>query len=83
MTVHDAAGHGRMVEPHAIFLSTTDRDSLHCYQLSGHSASGRLGWKNIHLEDIAAVDPTEYRFTPRPDYNPKNTRIFKRIDLSV
>lgn len=63
----------RVVEPYIIHKGK-DSMLLHCFQISGHSNTNSIGWKNIKLTDIEYVVVLSDRFIPRQEYNPMRFR---------
>ncbi|MHA6287888.1 hypothetical protein [Maricaulis sp. CAU 1757] len=67
--VHYGAGY-RLIEPHALGISTTGNWLLRAYQVSGASASGEAeGWKLLRFDRFGpfSTEPEE-PFSPRPGY---------------
>ena len=74
----DPPGQRRIVEPHAVYIGSNDRGFVDFYQRSGWSTSGNLpGWRRFALLDVAHLQPTDDRFTPRPDYRPENRSWYR------
>ena len=74
-------GGTRVIEPHCYGVSTAGNEVLRCYQISGHSNSGKnSGWKLLRTDQISAMANTGDIFIePRPHYNPNDkhmTRIY-------
>lgn len=72
----DYNGGSRIVEPHRLGESSNGNELLSCYQISGHSNSGRSeGWKRMKVENIDSVRPAGKNFYgPREGYNPDGER---------
>lgn len=84
MTIKDLAGRTRTVEPYMVYNTRRGSRTLHCYQLSGYSESGRpTGWKNPLLSSLRSVEIQEETFAPRPEYNPHNRDMFPIVHCRV
>jgi len=69
----------RLIEPHIYGLSTTDVKTLSAYQIYGPSVSREpAGWKTFEVEHIARLVILPEKFSPRPDYNPRDPK-FKSV----
>jgi hypothetical protein len=81
--VNDPAGTQRLVEPHAVYIGSNNRGFVDFYQLDGYSESGGLpGWRRFALSDVAAVEPLDETFEPRPDYRPENREFYRAFDCT-
>jgi len=59
----------RVVEPHAVGVSTTGNDVLRCYQTAGGHVSPGHEWDFCILSRIRRLQPTGQQFTgSRPGY---------------
>jgi len=73
-------GYGRMVEPHALGLSSRGHYVLRCYQTGGSSREGKLGWKLMIVEDIKSLTAIPAQFlTPREGYKQGDKGMTKII----
>lgn len=80
----DPSGRYRIVEPYMVFVSSTGKHLLHCFQVGGYSPGGILrGWKNPEVASFDSAQAVEQRFTPRPEYNPFNREMFPRVIFAV
>lgn len=80
----EPSGRYRIVEPHMVFVSTTGKRLLHCYQIGGYSAGGILrGWKNMEVTAFDGAQIVDQRFAPREDYNPFNEEMFPDVAFAV
>lgn len=69
LRIKDEEGRERVLEPYACFIGKKGV-LLHCYQVSGYSSSGGLGWRNIPLLDIQYATILDEVFTKRFEFNP-------------
>lgn len=75
LTLVDANGNERQVEPYLLY-TPGGKHLLHCFQVAGYSSSDQvIGWKNIDLMKVAEVLPTSQKFIIRGDFNPGNSRF--------
>lgn len=80
----DPEGQSRLVEPHAVYISSNSRGFVDFWQLGGWSWSGDLpGWRRLALTDIVRIEPTKDRFTPRADYHPDNREWYRAFVCSA
>lgn len=80
----EPSGRYRIVEPYMVYVSSTGRRLLHCFQIGGYSAGGVLrGWKNPGVESFESARVVDERFTPREDYNPFNEEMFPRVVFAL
>ena len=69
----------RIVEPHCYGVSTTNKEELRLYQVSGFSKSNQLGWKLFDLKKAKNLELTDMNFlSARPGYK-RNDRVMRRI----
>lgn len=69
----------RVVEPHCYGITSAGNEGLRAYQVSGHSTSGKMGWKMFDLANASAITILDQNFDgPRPGYK-RNDRQMKRI----
>jgi len=62
-------GGTRVVEPHCYGITTAGNEGLRAFQVSGHSTSGKMGWKMFDLGKASSVKVLDTTFNgPRPDY---------------
>ncbi|MHA1248611.1 MAG: hypothetical protein ACTSRP_01330 [Candidatus Helarchaeota archaeon] len=70
----------RIVEPYIIYISSTGKTLVDCYQLRGYSKSGvYTGWKAFELNKINSVSLTDESFYIRSEYNPNNRKRYVKI----
>ncbi|AMM13413.1 hypothetical protein AX768_04080 [Burkholderia sp. PAMC 28687] len=63
------SGLARVVEPHAVGLSTAGKHVLRCFQTSGGHINAGHDWDLFALSDIEVLAPTGESFVgPRPGY---------------
>ena len=75
---NDPEGSARVVEPHAVYIGSNNRGFVDFYQTGGYSQSDELpGWRRFALSDVAAVEPLDTTFEPRPDYRPENRSFYR------
>lgn len=80
----DPEGQSRLVEPHAVYISSNSRGFVDFWQLSGWSWSGDLpGWRRVALTDIMWIEPASAKFTPRSDYHPDNRQWYRAFVCSA
>ena len=76
-------GH-REIEPHIMYESPTHRTLIDAYQRSGYSESGEhVNWKRFEVNKIESVRLHDETFNARSDYNPNNTKRYRRIIARV
>jgi hypothetical protein len=76
-------GGNRIVEPHCLGVTTAGNPGLRAYQTSGHSESGKYGWKMFDLSKASSLKVLDETFSiPRPGYNP-NDKGMSRIICSL
>jgi WYL domain len=65
----------RIVQPHAVYRTSTGKLCLDGVQISGETRSGRLpGWREFELMRVTDVRVLDATFSPAPDYNPTSPR---------
>ncbi len=70
----------RIIEPHCYGKGAKGQELLRCYQLSGHSNSGKMGWKLMRVEDINHMNSTGNSFSsPREGYNPNGDKAIPTV----
>lgn len=80
----EPSGRYRVVEPYIVFVSSTGKRLLHCYQIGGYSAGGPLrGWKNPEVGSFDGAQLVDQQFTPRAEYNPFNEEMFPQVVFAV
>ncbi|HEV2148578.1 MAG TPA: hypothetical protein VGR37_14335 [Longimicrobiaceae bacterium] len=80
----EPSGRYRIVEPYMVFVSTTGKRLMHCFQIGGYSAGGILrGWKNMEAASFDGAQIVDQPFTPREDYNPFNEEMFADVAFAV
>jgi hypothetical protein len=80
----EPSGRYRIVEPHMVFVSTTGKRLLHCFQIGGYSSGGILrGWKNMEPSAFDGAQIVDQQFTARADYNPFNEEMFPDVVFAV
>jgi hypothetical protein len=73
--LYDGDGIPRLVEPHAVYHSSTGRVMVDAFQLAGPTHSGSVpGWRQFELERIEDVRVGDTPFMPAPDYHPESDR---------
>jgi hypothetical protein len=85
-------GHTRLIETHAIGMSTAGNPVIRAFQTAGYSEDGEYGWKMLRLDgltpekhgsEFAFVFPLTIKsLAPRPDYVPDDKGmmyIFKQL----
>jgi len=73
-------GGTRIIEPHCYGEGTKGQELLRCYQTSGYSESGKMGWKLMRVEDIGHMGPTGDSFSrPREGYNPNGDKAIPTV----
>jgi predicted DNA-binding transcriptional regulator YafY len=67
----------RLVEPHALGVSSEGNMLLRAYQTEGASASGEhVNWKLFRVDRIRTVALSSIKFSgPRPLYNPNDSAM--------
>jgi hypothetical protein len=61
-------GGKRVVEPHCHGTTTKGNSGLRGYQVSGHSTSGKMGWKMFDLSKASSITILTTTFVTRIDY---------------
>jgi hypothetical protein len=80
----DTDGQMRLVEPYMVYKSSRGKRLFHCYQVGGHSESGRpVGWKNPEVSSFVAAEVTAEQFHERPEYNPSNSKMFVDVYFAL
>lgn len=73
----------RTVEPHCHGLTTKGSEGLRGYQTSGHTESGKMGWKMFDLSKTYGITILSDNFSgPRAGYKKNDSgmsRIFCKI----
>lgn len=60
----------RIVQPHAVYRTSTGKLRMDGVQVGGHSASGALpGWRSFELMRIAGGRVLDAEFEPDPQYD--------------
>lgn len=68
----------RKVEPHGIFQSRTKKVMMVVWQTAGFSGSNPLpGYRNLMVQDIESLFLLGEHFTPRTDFNPKDSGYYR------
>ncbi|MBX3737382.1 MAG: hypothetical protein KF715_11865 [Candidatus Didemnitutus sp.] len=76
-------GHMRLVEPHAIGITTGGHRAVLAWQIEGGSRSDPpSGWRTFLLEDVSEAALTVRGFTRRPSYN-RDKAALHAIELEV
>jgi hypothetical protein len=76
----EPSGRYRIVEPYLVFVSSTGKRLLHCFQIGGYSSGGMLrGWKNPEAASFTGAQVVDQAFIPREDYNPFNEEMFPEV----
>lgn len=73
----------RIGDPHAIFISTTDKTNVDIYQRDGISEKGEIpGWRPFTIDFIDNIEIllNKPSFEIAPDYNPESK---KYVDILV
>lgn len=72
-------GHQRVVEPHAVGVTTAGNDVLRGYQTAGGSSSRTVPyWKMFKLQKIESLTDTNEQFNgPRRGYSPNDDHMSK------
>jgi hypothetical protein len=61
----------RIVQPHAVYRTSTGKLCLEGVQVGGATRSGSLpGWREFELMKVADVRVLDATFEPAPDYDP-------------
>jgi hypothetical protein len=82
--LYDGDPAARIVEPHVLYQSSTDKVVLDAFQLAGPTHSGALpGWRQFELERIERVIVRETPFMPAPDYHPDSDRYAHGVIAQV
>ncbi len=77
------AGHMRMIEPHAIGITTGGHRAVLAWQIEGGSRSDPpSGWRTFLLEDISEAALTVRGFTRRSSYN-RDKSTLHSIEVEV
>jgi hypothetical protein len=80
----DFFGNFRIVEPYMIYDSTKGKLCFHCYQLEGHSDSGKaFGWKNPEVNSFEFSEIINSSYRQRSEYNPFNETMFVNVHFSI
>lgn len=80
----DTAGNSRVIEPYMVYTSSKGKILFHCYQLEGYSERGNpQGWKNPEVATFISARASDQSFTPRPEYNPFNTKMFPEVHFAI
>lgn len=75
-------GYTRLVEPHAIGITTGGNRALLAWQIEGGSKSDPpTGWRTFLTEEIKSPSVTVRGFTPRETY--RRERLTLRIEFDV
>lgn len=75
-------GYMRLVEPHAIGITTGGHRALLAWQVEGGSKSDPpTGWRTFLIEEIKSPSVTVRGFTPRDTYS--REKLALRIELDV
>ena len=75
-------GHSRLVEPHAIGITTGGHRALLAWQAEGGSKSDPpTGWRTFITSEIKAPIVTVQGFSPRDTYRRENVTL--RVELDV
>lgn len=76
-------GGNRTVEPHCYGMTTAGNKGLRAYQVSGHSSSGKMGWKLFDLDKARSIRILDETFSgARPGYKKGDIgmlRIFEEL----
>jgi hypothetical protein len=65
----------RTVHPHVLFRTSTDRECVDGYQVSGPTHGGPLpGWRQFDLERIVSLTSAAGTFALAPGYHPEATK---------
>jgi hypothetical protein len=77
-------GFSRVVEVHAVGVSSAGHDIMRVWQVRGGSVSNeRIGWKLLRLDEVLSVNIlSEKSFAPRQDYR-RGDRAMQRIICEV
>lgn len=70
-------GQPRVVEPHALGVTTKGNEAMRCYQTEGGSNSGKVpGWHLMKIEKIVGLQSTEEKFSgPRTGYKKGDSQL--------
>jgi hypothetical protein len=61
-------GEIRVVEPHCYGVTTKGNEAVRCFQISGYSSSGTMGWKLYDLSKVEDIQILDETFSIRPGY---------------
>jgi hypothetical protein len=62
-------GETRIIEPHAIGITTKGNSAVRAYQVEGGAVFGKASeWKMFKLCDIESINGSGFFKAPRPDY---------------
>jgi hypothetical protein len=74
----------RIVHPHILFLTSTGKQCLDAYQLSGPTHGGPLpGWRDFELRKIATFVATGETFELAPGFNGQGVKYRHGVIASV
>ena len=63
-------GDTRVVQPHAVYRTSSGGLRVECVQVGGASSSGTLpGWRDFELMKISEVRVLDAEFTPASDFD--------------
>lgn len=78
-------GGTRIVQPHAYGINTKGNPMMRCWQVSGHSRSGKVQWwKPLLVNEARDFEILDETFEPHHEYrmNDKHmTQIYCQIEL--
>lgn len=75
-------GYARLVEPHAIGITSGGHRALLAWQIEGGSKSDPpTGWRTFLTEEVKSPTVTVRGFAPREDY--RREKITLRVELDV
>ena len=65
----------RTVHPHVLFRTSTSKECVDAYQISGPTHGGVLpGWRQFDLEKVHSLATAAERFALAPGYDPAATK---------